>query len=68
MDSPEDVGMQQQLSCAGFGAAPEPIDRLFFAVRPDARAAAQMAMRMQELCSQQSILLEGHQSGIFAQR
>ena len=55
MDSPEAVGMQQQLSCAGFGAAPEPIDRLFFAVRPDACAAAQMAMRMQDLRSQHGL-------------
>jgi 2'-5' RNA ligase len=41
--------MSEQLSLTGFDAAPQPTDRLFFAIFPDAHAAARIAQLAQRL-------------------
>ena len=41
--------MPEQLSFAGFGAAPAPTDGLFFAIRPDADARVRIAERTRRL-------------------
>lgn len=42
--------MPEQPSSAGFEAAPQPTDRLFFAIFPDGDAAARIAKLAQRLC------------------
>jgi len=55
--------MPQQRSLDGFGAAPKPTDRLFFAVFPEAAAAEHIAELAQRLRSQHGLKtdrLSGH--------
>ncbi|MDR3451342.1 MAG: RNA 2',3'-cyclic phosphodiesterase [Rhodoferax sp.] len=47
--------MPEQLALAGFDAAPRPTDRLFFAIFPDADAAARIAQLAQHLRDEQGL-------------
>jgi RNA 2',3'-cyclic 3'-phosphodiesterase len=47
--------MSEQLSFAGIDAAPRATDQVFFAIFPDAQAAARVTARMQQLRSQHGL-------------
>lgn len=47
--------MPEQLSFAGIDAAPQPTDRVFFAIFPDARASARVTARMRQLRGQHGL-------------